>query len=102
MATVLVLYNTPTNPAAFNEYYAGTHIPIAKKIPGLRSYKVSKGAIAIAAGGPALHLVAELIFDDMAALQAGLASPEAAAATADVPNFASGGVSIYTYDDVEV
>src|ERR1035438_5248185 len=36
MAQVLVLYNTPAEPAAFDRYYHEKHIPLARKIPGLR------------------------------------------------------------------
>jgi uncharacterized protein (TIGR02118 family) len=38
--------------------------------------------------GTAPHLVAELEFDTMADLQAGMASPEGQAAAADLQNFA--------------
>jgi uncharacterized protein (TIGR02118 family) len=97
---LLVQYKTPTDPAAFDKYYAETHVPIAKKIPGLRSYRVSKGAVGTPAGASNIHLVATLTFDSMTSLQAALGSPEAAAATADVPNFASGGADLYIFDDV--
>ena len=99
MASVLVLYKTPTDPAAFDKYYAETHIPIAKKIPKLRSYKVSKGAVNTPAGASNIHLVATLTFDSVADIHAGLASPEGAAAAGDLPNFASGGVDLYIFDD---
>lgn len=33
MARLLVLYKTPTNPEAFDNYYQSVHIPLAKKIP---------------------------------------------------------------------
>ena len=99
MATLLVLYKTPTDAAAFDRYYAETHIPLAKKIPGLRSYRVSKGMVATPAGASNVHLVATLTFDSMAAIQAGLGSPEGAAAAGDLPNFASGGVDLYMFDD---
>lgn len=44
MADLIVLYKTPKDAAAFDKYYAETHIPLAKKMPGLRKYKVSKGS----------------------------------------------------------
>ena len=50
MAEVLVTYKTPKDTAAFDKYYAETHIPLAKKMPGLRKYQVSKGAVATPAG----------------------------------------------------
>jgi len=102
MAQVLVLYKTPTDPAAFDKYYAQTHIPIAKKIPGLRKYEVSTGAVATPAGPSGIHLVATLTFDSMAAIQAGLGSAEGQAAAGDLPNFASGGAELLMFDTKEV
>ena len=92
MAQLLVLYNSPADPAAFDRYYRETHIPLAKKMPGLRSYSVSRGPVQ-APMGTAPHLVAVLDFDSMAGLSAALNSPEGQAAAADVPNFASGGAT---------
>lgn len=100
-AKLLVIYNRPTDPAAFDAYYAETHTPLAKKIPGVRLV-VSTGPIVAPDGSPApYHQIAELIFDSMADLQAGLASPEGRAAAGDVRNFASGGVSFTIYETRE-
>ena len=97
MAQILVLYNAPADPAAFDRYYHQTHIPIAKKIPGLRSYVISNGPVQ-ALAGTAPHLVAILQFDSMVDVNAALASPEGQATAADLPNFASGGASLLIYD----
>ena len=97
MAQALVLYNTPADPAAFDAYYHRTHIPLANKIPGLRSYVINDGPV-VAISGNAPYLVAELTFDSMAAMQAALASPEGQAAAADLPNFASAGVTLLLCD----
>ena len=97
MAQLLVLYNTPADPAAFDRYYQQKHIPLARQIPGLRSYLISNGPVQALAGS-APHLVAILSFDSMAAISAALASPEGQAAAADLPNFASGGVTLLTCD----
>jgi len=97
MAQVLVLYNAPADPAAFDRYYQETHIPLARKIPGLRSYSISNGPVQALAGS-APYLVAILNFDSMADLSAALASPEGQAAAADLPNFASGGATLLIYD----
>lgn len=43
MATLAVMYKTPKDAAAFDKHYSEKHIPLAKKIPGLRKYEVSKG-----------------------------------------------------------
>ena len=98
MAHVLVLYNAPADPAAFDHYYHQTHVPLANKIPGLRSNSISKGAVSALAGGPAPYLVATLFFDSMADVQAGLASPEGQAAAGDLPNFATGGATLLIYE----
>ncbi|MEH2568613.1 EthD family reductase [Bradyrhizobium sp. AZCC 2289] len=102
MAKVLVLYKTPTDPAAFDKYYATIHIPLAKQIPGLKRYDVSTGVVRTPAGPSGVHLAAELNFDSLDALAAGMASPQGQAAAADLPNFATGGVDLYLYDSKEV
>jgi uncharacterized protein (TIGR02118 family) len=99
MARLLVMYGIPQDPAAFDTYYAATHVPIAKKIPGLRKYEISRGAIGTPAGASKTHLVAILHFDDMASMQQALASPEGRAAAGDVANFATGGADLYLFDN---
>jgi len=99
LATLLVLYKTPKDPAAFDRYYAEKHIGLAKKIPGLKSYRISKGGVGTPAGPSGIHLVATLTFDSVAALQAGLGSPEGAAAGGDVANFATGGADLLMFED---
>lgn len=75
------MYRPPADPEAFDRHYWDTHIPLAKQLPGLRSYEVARGPVAIA-GGP-FHLVGTLEFDDMAAIQTAFASDIGAACAAD-------------------
>jgi uncharacterized protein (TIGR02118 family) len=75
MAQVLVLHNTLADPAAVDHYYHQTHIPLAHKIPGLRSYVIGNGPVQ-ALAGIAPHPVAILHFDSLADLNARLGSPE--------------------------
>ena len=98
MAHLVVMYKTPTDTAAFDKHYSDKHIALAKKIPGVRKYEISRGAVATPAGPSGYHLVAVLRFDDMAAIQNALASAEGQAAVADVGTFATGGVDIYMFD----
>ena len=42
MASLVVLYKTPTDKAAFDKHYFDKHVALAKKIPGVRKYEVSK------------------------------------------------------------
>jgi uncharacterized protein (TIGR02118 family) len=97
MAQVLVLYNTPADPSAFDRYYHQTHVPLAQKIPGLRSFSISNGPVQALAGS-APHLIAILTFDSMADISAALTSPEGQAAAADLPNFASSGATLLICD----
>jgi uncharacterized protein (TIGR02118 family) len=96
------MYRTPKDAAAFDRYYVDTHAPIAKKIPGLRRYEISQGPVATPAGASGFHLIATLHFDDMAALQKGLGSPQGQAAAGDLQNFATGGVDLYFFDNRDV
>lgn len=45
-------------------------------------------------------MVATLEFDDQAAFEAGMGSPEGQAAVADLPRFAGAGVTVLTASDV--
>jgi uncharacterized protein (TIGR02118 family) len=102
MARLLVMYKTPQDAAAFDKHYAEKHIPLAKKIPGLKQYEISKGTVATPVGPSGYHLVAVLQFDDMAAIQSAFASAEGQAAAADVQTFATGGVDMFMFDSREV
>ena len=102
MAELVVMYKTPKDPAAFDKYYFEKHIPIAKKIPGLRKYQVSHGAVATPAGPSGVHLIATLSFDSLAAIQAAFASAEGLATAADVQTFATGGADMMLFDTREV
>jgi uncharacterized protein (TIGR02118 family) len=86
-AKILVLYKQPSDTDGFDKYYFETHAPLARKIPHLRNMKFNAGR-PVALAGTAPHLVVELEFDTMADLQAGMASPEGQAASADLQNFA--------------
>jgi uncharacterized protein (TIGR02118 family) len=101
MARILVLYNPPANPAAFDKYYHEIHVPLAKRIPKLRSYVVSTAPPTLLAGSP-IHLVADLTFDSMAEFNAALASPEGQATAADVANFADAGAAILIFEEAAV
>ena len=102
MAKIVVLYKKPKNADAFDKYYASTHIPLAKKIPGLKKYDISKGDIGTPAGASGLHIVATLYFDSLDAIKSALGSPEGQAAAGDLANFADGGVDLYFFDTKEV
>ena len=88
MARMVVIYKTPKDVAAFDRHYFETHVPLAKKLPGLREYEVSRGAIVSPTGATGFHMVATLHFDDLAAIRQAFASPEGQSAGADRRIFA--------------
>jgi uncharacterized protein (TIGR02118 family) len=102
MAQLVVMYKTPRETAAFDTHYFEKHVPIAKTIPGVRKYQVSRGPVETPGGPSGYHLVATLTFDDIAAIQKAFASTEGQAAVADVQSFATGGVDILMFDSREV
>ncbi len=102
MARMIAMYRKPADAAAFDAYYFGTHVPIAKTIPGLRSYEVNAGGVGTPAGPSDFHLIAILTFDGMADIAAGMASPEGQAAAADLANFAQAGAELMFFDTQEV
>ena len=102
MAQLVVMYKTPADAAAFDKHYFEKHVPIAKRIPGIRKYTVSQGPVATPAGPSDCHLVAILDFDDMAAIGAAFGSPEGQAAVADVQVFATAGVDMLMFGTREI
>src|SRR3954468_13172522 len=102
MAKLVVLYKTPKSTDAFDKYYYATHVPLAKKLPGLKKYDVSKGAVASPAGASGVYLVATLYFDSLDAIKAAFGSAEGKATAGDLANFADGGVDLYFFDSKEV
>jgi uncharacterized protein (TIGR02118 family) len=76
MAKLVALYRIPQDAEAFDDYYFSTHVPTAKKLPGLRRYEVSAGPVTTREGDPPYHLAAILSFDSLAAIQEALNSPE--------------------------
>jgi uncharacterized protein (TIGR02118 family) len=102
MAKLVVLYKKPKNAEAFDKHYSSIHIPLAKKIPGLKKYDISTGDIATPAGPSELHLIATLYFDSLDAIKSAFGSPEGQAAAGDLANFADGGADLYFFETKEV
>ncbi len=50
MAKLLALYKTPADKSAFDAYYASTHMPLAKTLPGLKRHELSVGPVAAGPG----------------------------------------------------
>ena len=94
MVKLTVLYGLPEDPEAFEEYYAGRHMPLAAKIPNVERFE--SGRVAAPEGGdPPYQRIAELWFASASVMQESLSSPEGRAATDDIPNFATAGATVF-------
>jgi len=93
MVKLVALYRRPPDLAAFDRHYAETHLPLIRKMPGLR--RVEAWRITGAPGGEApYYLIGEMYFDDQDALRAAMRSPEGRAAGEDLQHFAAGLVTM--------
>jgi uncharacterized protein (TIGR02118 family) len=104
MARMIVVWRRPKDTKAFDEHYFGTHVPLARKLPGLRKYEVSVGPIsALNAAAADTYLVAMLHFDDLDAIKRAFATPEGQACARDRQLLApSDAVQTFLFDDREV
>lgn len=89
MIKLTVLYDHPSDVEAFDAHYLGTHVPLARRVPGLERLEVTLFGPGPDGSAPRYHLMAELCFADAEALSAGLGSPEGKELGADVANFAA-------------
>ena len=96
MIKLTVLYGHPTDTAAFEQYYASTHVPLALQMKGHERAELTKFMSAPDGVQAAYYRMAEFWFPSAEALQATMSSPEGQATAADLPNFATGGVTFST------
>ena len=94
MNKVTLLYGHPKDPDAFEKYYKETHLPIASKMKGVTKLELTKFLSAPDGGMAASYRMAELYFSSQSEMEQTLGSPEGQAAVADLPNFATGGVTV--------
>jgi uncharacterized protein (TIGR02118 family) len=95
VAKVVALYNVPeADQDVFNKEYFETHIPLVKKVPGLLSMEICKTPKNLMGGKSPYYMIATLTFADLAALKAGMASPEGQEAGNNIMSFASNYITL--------
>jgi uncharacterized protein (TIGR02118 family) len=92
MSRLIALYKQPSDPAAFDQAYFNTHLPLIAKVPGLRKTTITRFTRTLQGDG--YYMMADMFFDDKEALKAGMRSPEMAAAGANLNTFAEGLVTL--------
>lgn len=104
MARMIAIYKTPENKEAFDKHYYEVHIPLARKLPGLKKYDVSKRPIISTTGDSDTYLIRTLHFESLDAIKTAFASPQGKACAADrrilVPD--DDKIQIYLFDTTEV
>jgi uncharacterized protein (TIGR02118 family) len=82
-----VAYEQPSDVAAFEQHYFDVHVPLAKRLPGLRRYSISRNPTPVRGTKP--YLVALLEWDDMDSLRQDFASPLGREMSQDVDHLAT-------------
>jgi uncharacterized protein (TIGR02118 family) len=99
--TLMALYRKPDGGdeslETFRERYAAEHLPLVRQTPGLRSLQVQRVAKAFTDSD--LVLVTSMVFDDRAALDAGLASDAMREAGRNLREIAPGLSTVLVLED---
>lgn len=96
MTKLVAFYQRPDDPDAFDRQYFEGHLPLVRKMPGVRRVEITRFTGVPGGGDLPYYLMAELYFDDEAAMQAGMASPESREAGRQLMSFARGLVTMAT------
>src|SRR3954453_1182168 len=94
MVKVTVLYGPPTDAAAFEDYYANTHVPLAAKMPQVKRFEATRVVASPGADQPPYYRIAELWFDSQDSMQQAMSSTEGQDTVDDIPKFATGGATV--------
>ncbi len=97
---ITVIYDNPTDPAAFEAAYAQGQVALAKALPGLLSIETSKVWPKEDGSPTPAYRMVDLYFADYDSASAAVATEQAAALFPSIFSLASGGVRI-TFSDVE-
>jgi uncharacterized protein (TIGR02118 family) len=97
-ARFIALFNQPEDPVAFDAHYRDVHTPIVRRYPGLRDLRLTR-TDGVAGRPSPFYLMAEMVFDSRAELDAALASEAGIESGRDLRNFAFAGVSLFIADD---
>jgi uncharacterized protein (TIGR02118 family) len=92
---LIVLYTAPDDADAWDRHYLDVHVPLAQAVPGLQRLEGARIVAAPDGGEQSWFRIAELWFDDLEALGAGLGSPEGQATAADFQSIAPPGSRMF-------
>lgn len=99
MVKLIALYRKPQNVEEFDKHYDDIHTPLVKKMPGLHKLEITR-ITGAPIGETKYHLMAEMYFDSLDAMNAANASPEGKATARDLMSFAADVVTLF-YGEVK-
>lgn len=99
---LIALYHRPDDTSAFDDAYFNTHVPLIKKVPGLKEITVTRFTRTIMGDemGDGLYMIAVMRFRDADSLKTGMKSPEMAEAGENLNSFAEGLVTLMFGEEV--
>jgi uncharacterized protein (TIGR02118 family) len=97
MVRLIALFDRPEDTDSFDAHYRDVHAPIVRRYPGLRELRVTRPAAVGRSTAP--YLVAEMVFDTRAELDAALVSEPGIESGRDLRSFAGAGVTMFIADD---
>jgi uncharacterized protein (TIGR02118 family) len=100
MVRLIALFDQPDDTDAFDAHYRDVHVPIVSRYPGLRDLRLTRPVAVGRSTAP--YLMAEMVFDTRADLDAALAAEPGIESGRDLRNFAAAGVTLFVADDHDV
>ena len=94
MFKLIALYRKPADVESFDKHYFNVHLPLVKAVPGLRKLEIVRVGGA-PMGDSRYHLMAEMTYDSLEAMNAANASPEGRAVARDVMSFAADVLTLF-------
>jgi uncharacterized protein (TIGR02118 family) len=91
---ITALYGPPKNPEQFEKYYTGTHMPLVYDVKEIKRTELAMGIPGPDGKPPPFYRITELYFDSAEQLTQAAETAQWKKVVDDVPNFASGGVTI--------
>ena len=99
MHKMIVLYPHPESPDDFRRYYTTTHLPLANQLPGLKASRHAFDIKGIGGKSP-YFCIWEADFESVEAMGLAMGSAQGQKVSADVPNYATGGVVVLHYEAI--
>lgn len=95
---ITVIFDLPTDPAAFEAGYQEGHVALARALPGLQRLEAAKVWPKEDGSPPPAHRILDLYFEDYDAASRAVTTPEAGAWFGDVQRLGTGGFRAIFFD----